>query len=48
MPGTLQAVSGFRDSMRMADPKQRVRHWNAMFIVIGYDRVGDHRVISWL
>ena len=39
--GTLQSISAFRDTMRMADPEQRVRLWNAMFVVIGYDRVGD-------
>jgi hypothetical protein len=39
--GTLQAVSAFRDTMRMADPEQRVQLWNAMFVVIGYNRVGN-------
>jgi hypothetical protein len=39
--GTLQAISAFRDTIRMANPEQRAKLWDAMFVVIGYDRVGD-------
>jgi putative transposase len=39
--GTLQAMLAFRDSMRTAEPQQRAQLWEAMFVVIGYDRVGD-------
>ena len=39
--GTLQALSAFRDSMRTAEPQRRAELWEAMFVVIGYDRVGD-------
>jgi len=39
--GTLQAVSAFRDSLRMADRKEYARLWDAMFVVIAYERVGD-------
>ncbi len=38
---TLQALTAFRDSMREADPERYARLWEAMFVVIGYDRVGD-------
>jgi Transposase DDE domain len=39
--GTLQAILAFRDSIRMAHPQRRAQLWTAMFVVIGYDRVGD-------
>jgi len=39
--GTLQALSAFRDSMRMADPQRRAQLWETMFVAIAYDRVGD-------
>ena len=39
--GTLQAISAFRDTLRMAAPEHRAQLWEAMFVVIGYDRVGD-------
>jgi hypothetical protein len=38
---TLQALTAFRDSMREANPERYARLWEAMFVVIGYDRVGD-------
>jgi hypothetical protein len=39
--GTLQAVTAFRDSLRTADPKRHAELWEAMFVVMAYDRVGD-------
>jgi len=39
--GTLQAITAFRDSMRTTDPQRYARLWEAMFVVIAYDRVGD-------
>jgi hypothetical protein len=39
--GTLQALTAFRDALRMADPKRQAKLWDAMFVAIGYDRVGD-------
>jgi hypothetical protein len=39
--GTMQAIAAFRDSMRTADPERRAELEEAMFVVIGYDRVGD-------
>jgi Transposase DDE domain len=39
--GTLQALTAFRDSMREADPRRYARLWEAMLVVMGYDRVGD-------
>ncbi len=39
--GTLQALTAFRDSMREASPERYARLWEAMFVVMGYDRVGD-------
>lgn len=38
---TLQALTAFRDSMREADAQKYARLWEAMFVVIGYHRVGD-------
>jgi hypothetical protein len=39
--GTLQAISAFRDSMRTADADRRAQLWEAMFVAIASDRVGD-------
>ena len=39
--GTLQALTAFRDAMRKADPKLQAQLWEAMFVAIAYDRVGD-------
>jgi Transposase DDE domain len=39
--GTLQALTAFRVSMRDADPNRYAQLWEAMFVVIGYDRVGN-------
>jgi Transposase DDE domain len=39
--GTMQAIAAFRESMRTADPERRAELEEAMFVVIGYDRVGD-------
>jgi hypothetical protein len=39
--GTLQAVSAFRDSLRMADQKEYAQLWAKMFVVIAYNRVGN-------
>jgi hypothetical protein len=39
--GTLQALTAFRDTMRMAVPQRYADLWNAMFVAIAYDRVGD-------
>jgi Transposase DDE domain len=39
--GTLQALTAFRDTMRTTDPRTRAQLWEAMFVVIAYDRVGD-------
>jgi Transposase DDE domain len=39
--GTMQAIAAFRDSMRTAEPERRAELEEAMFVVIGYDRVGD-------
>jgi Transposase DDE domain len=39
--GTLQALTAFRDAMRTADPERQAQLWEAMFVAIAYDRVGD-------
>jgi putative transposase len=39
--GTLQALTAFRDAMRLADPQRRAQLWDATFVAIAYDRVGD-------
>jgi hypothetical protein len=39
--GTLQAFTAFRDAMRTADPERQTQLWEAMFVAIAYDRVGD-------
>jgi len=39
--GTLQAVSAFRDSLRTANRTRHAELWEAMFVVMAYDRVGD-------
>jgi putative transposase len=39
--GTLQALTAFRDAMRMADPARRAQLWEVMFVTIAHDRVGD-------
>jgi hypothetical protein len=39
--GTLQAIAAFRDSLRHAAPEQRARLWEAIFVVIVHDRVGN-------
>jgi Transposase DDE domain len=39
--GTLQALTAFRDSMRTAHSQKRAQLWEAMFVVIAHDRVGD-------
>ena len=39
--GTLQAVSAFRDSLRMADRKEYAQLRDKMFVVIAYNRVGN-------
>jgi hypothetical protein len=35
--GTLQALTAFRDAMRMVDPKRQFELWEAMFMMIGHD-----------
>jgi len=37
----LKAISAFRDPMRMADPEWHARLWEATFVAIAYDRVGN-------
>jgi hypothetical protein len=39
--GTLQAITAFRDTLRMADRKTKAELWEAMIVGIAYDRVGD-------
>jgi DDE family transposase len=39
--GTLQAVTAFRDTMRMAEPERRAQLYDAMLVVIASERVGD-------
>jgi Transposase DDE domain len=39
--GTMQAIAAFRDSFRHADPQRRAQLWDAILVVIAYDRVGD-------
>jgi putative transposase len=39
--GTLQAFTAFRDALRTAQPDRRTQLWDAMFVAIAYDRVGD-------
>jgi hypothetical protein len=39
--GTLQAITAFRDTLRMANPKRNAELWEAMLVAIAYDRVGD-------
>jgi hypothetical protein len=39
--GTLQALTAFRDTMRTAKPDRRAQLWEAMFVMMAYDRVGD-------
>lgn len=39
--GTLQALTAFRDTMRIADPVTRAGLWEAMFTAIAHDRVGN-------
>jgi putative transposase len=39
--GTLQALTAFRDAMQTARPDRRAQLWDAMFVAIAYDRVGD-------
>ncbi len=39
--GTLQALTAFRDSLRMANPERQRQLRQAMFAAIAYDRVGD-------
>jgi hypothetical protein len=39
--GTLQALTAFRDAMRTAGPERQAQLWEAMFVAIAYDRVGD-------
>ena len=39
--GTLQALTAFRDAMRAADPERQAQLWDAMFVAIAHDRVGD-------
>jgi putative transposase len=38
---TLQALTAFRDAMRTAGPERQAQLWDAMFVAIAYDRVGD-------
>jgi hypothetical protein len=38
---TLQALTAFRDAMRIAQPERRAQLWDALFVAIAYDRVGD-------
>jgi hypothetical protein len=38
---TLQALTAFRDVMRTAQPERRAQLWDALFVAIAYDRVGD-------
>jgi Transposase DDE domain len=38
---TLQALTAFREAMRMAQPERRGQLWDALFVAIAYDRVGD-------
>lgn len=39
--GTLQALTAFRDALRTAEADRRAQLWDAMFVAIAYDRVGD-------
>ena len=39
--GTLQALTAFRDAMRTADPQRQAQLWDAMFVAIAHDRVGN-------
>ena len=39
--GTLQALTAFRDAMRAVDPNRQAKLWDAMFVAIAHDRVGD-------
>ena len=39
--GTLQALTAFQDAMRTADPERQTQLWEAMFVAIAHDRVGD-------
>ena len=38
---TLQALTSFRDALRTSEPDRRSQLWDAMFVTIAYDRVGD-------
>jgi hypothetical protein len=38
---TLQALTGFREALHNAEPNRRSQLWDAMFVTIAYDRVGD-------
>jgi Transposase DDE domain len=38
---TLQAIAAFRESLRNASPERRARLWEALFVVIAHDRVGN-------
>jgi hypothetical protein len=39
--GTLQALTAFRDAMRTAAPERQAQLWDAMFVAIAHDRVGN-------
>ncbi len=39
--GTLQALTAYRDAMRMAGPALRAQLWEEMFVTMAHDRVGD-------
>jgi hypothetical protein len=39
--GTMQALTAFRDAMRTTDPERQAKLWDAMFVAIAHDRVGD-------
>jgi hypothetical protein len=39
--GTLQALTAFREALRTARADRRTQLWDAMFVTIAYDRVGD-------
>jgi hypothetical protein len=39
--GAMQAHAAFRDAMRTADLERRDHLWEAMFVTIAHDRVGD-------
>jgi Transposase DDE domain len=39
--GTLQALTAFRDAMRLAGPARRAQLWEEMFVTMAHDRVGD-------